>query len=262
MTLVKTLLGLFFIFINQALANNYTVISYAPANEPYQFAQSHQERGIFFDILQEVGKITGDTFEIKYFPVARALEMFNAGLVDIEPGINPVWRKNAKVPGLYSIAFGKSEEVIVFVPGKRFAVNKPEDLFGKKVGVVRGYQYPKYDPYFESGQIIRINNVSEELLLKQLKAYRVEQIFIGLPTILYKQKLHEEFRELEVGDVISSLDVMMRVHPSKAELLPRLNRAIQTLIETGRMAQIYAHYQFAVTNSPQTRVAVASPSPK
>jgi polar amino acid transport system substrate-binding protein len=226
------------------MADTFSYIAYDPPNEPHHFAKGSQNLGINGDILAEIGKITGDNFEVHYYPVARALYLFDHGLIDIEPGISPQWRNKSSVKALYSVPFGNSTEVVLFSPGNKIAITEPQVLFGKQVGIVRGYSYPKYDNYFDTGDIIKINNVSETLLLKQLLHGRLQQIFIGLQTILYMQKTHPEYRQFEIGDVISELPVMLRIQPSKADALPRINAAISQLLANGTIKKIYQKYAY------------------
>jgi len=232
-------------------AENFSYIAYDPANEPYHFPKNSQNQGILGDILTAIGKITGDTFTAHYFPVARAVYLFDHGLVDIEPGINPEWRTSSPVKALYSIPFGQSTEVVVFKQGNKISIKDPKALFNQEVGIVRGYSYPKYDAYFKSGDIIKVSNVSEALLLRQLKYGRLKQIFIGLQTRLYEQKNHPEYRQFEIGDAVSNLPVMMRIQPSKAEALPRINAAIKQLLANGTINKIYQKYSYQL--APENR---------
>jgi polar amino acid transport system substrate-binding protein len=229
-------------------ANTYRVISYEPANPPHNLqlidAKGNLKiSGIFADIFAQIGEITGDKFIMVKMPAARASLEFDLGRVDIEPGINPIWRSSAKVKGLYSLTYESVEEVIVFRSGEQFDVKTSKDLFGRKVGIVRGFTYPWFESAFASGEIDRILNKSESLLVKQLMAKRVDQIFISKTSIEYMKKNDPTLSELVVGDVVSSVEVMMRLHPNKLELLPRLNKALKQMIDNKSIEKIIAKYK-------------------
>lgn len=224
-------------------ADTYKVMLYSPNNPPYIIFEGDKEVGIFIDIFTEIGKITGDKFEFVHLPIARALLEFDKGNVDIEPGVNPNWRQHLKVIGQYSVSYAQSDEVIVFSPGNKIEVNGPADLMNEIVGIVRGFSYPDYDAAFSTDSIIRINNVSQTHLLEQLLKKRFKQIFVGLNTILYFQKVYPEYQSIEIGNVVDSQSVMMRVHPDKAELMPRLNKALETLMLNKEIEKIYARYR-------------------
>ncbi|MCT6700371.1 transporter substrate-binding domain-containing protein [Rheinheimera sp. 4Y26] len=103
--------------------------------------------------------------------------------------------------------------------------------------------YPKYDAAMSAGLIIRLDNLSSDLLLEQLLVGRLNQIFIGYDTLLYLQKIRSEYKVLEIGDVVDEQDVMMRLHPDKADYLPVINQALQQMMKDGEIEQIYARYR-------------------
>ena len=224
-------------------AETYRVLAYTPANPPYNIDNGKQMSGIFIDLFAAIGAITGDRFEFHRLPISRGLKAFEQGRIDIEPGIAPVWRQHMAVAGLYSVPFGSSREVMVFAPGKKFPVRAPEDLLGKEVGIVRGFHYPLFDEVLRQGRITLWDNQSEWLLLKQLSLGRIDQVVVSQAAIEYFQKIHPEWAALEIGDVIMSNAVSMRVHPSKRALLTRLNLAIEQLLANGEMQRIYDKYR-------------------
>jgi polar amino acid transport system substrate-binding protein len=226
-----------------ANAKSYKVLLYAPDNPPYVILDDPENPGIFMDVFASVSKITGDTFKFVHQPIARGLFEFDEGRIDIEPGVNPNWRKHLKVVGLYSVPYAMSEEVIVFAPGYKKEVNGPADLLDDIVGIARGFSYPRFDAAFSTDSIIRVNNVSQTHLMEQLLKSRFTQIFVGLNTIRYFQATRPEYRVLEIGNVVDEQQVMMRVHPKNAELLPRLNAAIEQLIDHGEIKGIYDKYR-------------------
>lgn len=228
-----------------SIAETFSVIAYQNANPPYNIkgANEYHHSGIFVDMFNRISELTGDEFLFYRYPVSRALFEFDRGRVDIEPGVNEIWRQQRKVPGLYSIEYARSTEVVLFNPGKRVSVRQPADLGGMTVGVVRGYSYPMYNQAFTQGLIRRVDNVSEHYLLEQLHANRYDQIFIGYRTALYYMKTQPKYRHFEVGDVVSQVSSKIRVHPKNAHLLPRLNDALEQMILSGDIQRIYDKYK-------------------
>lgn len=220
------------------------VLLYLPGNPPYAMLDGDKTQGVFADIFKRLHEISGLSFKLVSYPVARGLAEFDAGRVDIEPGVNPAWRSHMKIPGQYSISYAKSAEVIVFATGHKKSVKNPADLFGDVVGIVRGFSYPRFDTAFSSGMIIRLDNLSSDLLVEQLLIGRLQQIFIGYNTILYLQKIKPEYRSLEIGDVVDEQPVMMRIHPDKQQHLPAINQALEHMSARGEIMQIYARYHF------------------
>ncbi|MDG1580524.1 transporter substrate-binding domain-containing protein [Pseudomonas sp. GOM6] len=200
------------------------------------------KRGIYQDILDELAKLTGDTFNVQYYPYPRISLLFNEGQLDIEPGVYPGWVKHQAKPGIFSVPFGKVVDVLVFAPNKAFPVKQPEDLRGKSLGMVRGYAYPELLPLISSGQLDRRNALNEQQLLSMLSKSRFDQILINKAVAQYNLLMIPQYRQLKIGDVVSSYDVSMRVHPRHAAWLDRLDAAIVQLKQQGTIDKIYARY--------------------
>ncbi|HEX5841845.1 MAG TPA: transporter substrate-binding domain-containing protein [Pseudomonas sp.] len=198
--------------------------------------------GIYQDIFDELGKLTGDKFDVQYYPYPRIGLLFNSGQLDIEPGVYPGWVRSQPTPGVFSAPFGQVVDVMVFAPGKAFPVKRPEDLRGKSVGLVRGYAYPDLVPLIEAGQLDRRNGLNEAQLLEMLAKSRFDQIVANKAIVQYSMIKMPEYRYLEIGDVMSSFDVSMRVHPKHEAWLDKLDTAILKLKQQGVIKKIYAKY--------------------
>lgn len=198
--------------------------------------------GIYQDIFDELAKLTGDTFNVQYYPYPRIGLLFNEGQLDIEPGVYPGWVQSQPKPGIFSVPFGKVVDVLVFAPGKTFPVKHPEDLRGKSVGMVRGYAYPELIPLITSGQLDRRNALNEQQLLGMLSKSRFDQIIVNKAIAQYHQHSSDNYDQLQIGDVISAYDVSMRVHPKHADWLDKLDAAIIQLKQQGTIDKIYARY--------------------
>lgn len=198
--------------------------------------------GIYQEILDELSKMTGHRFQIKYLPYARLANEFDLGKIDLEPGVFPGWVKRQRVPGMFSVPFGKVVDVLVFAPGKHFHISTPRDLSGRTIGLVRGYAYPDLREMFDSGAVHRSDAVNETQLMAMLAAGRMDQILINKAVAQYNILLVPKYREFVLGDVLGSYDVSMRIHPNKRALLPTLDEAIVTMKRSGAIARIYAKY--------------------
>ncbi|MHA6494265.1 substrate-binding periplasmic protein [Pseudomonas borbori] len=202
----------------------------------------HDNSGIYKDIFDELSLLLGDVFNVRYYPYPRIGLLFNSGELDIEPGVYAGWMRGQPVPGEFSVPFGKIVDVMVFAPGKAFPVNKPEDLRGKALGLVRGYAYPDLRALIDAGQIDRRNGLSEMQLLEMLSVSRFDQIVINKAVAQYNILKVPEYQKFEVGNSISVFDVSMRVHPRNKAWLSRLDKAILELKRNGVIERIYAKY--------------------
>ncbi|CUI08175.1 substrate-binding periplasmic protein [Massilia antarctica] len=198
--------------------------------------------GIYQELLDELGQITGHRFQIEYLPYARLAKRFDLGQIDLEPGVFPGWVKQERVPGVFSVPFGKVVDVLVFAPGKHFKVSTPRDLSGRTLGLVRGYSYPELRELFDSGVVHRSDAVSEKQLMAMLAAGRMDQILINKAVAQYSMLQTPNYSEFVIGDVLGSYDVSIRVQPSKKALLPKLDEAILIMKRSGAITRIYGKY--------------------
>ncbi len=199
--------------------------------------------GIYHDIFKAIERITNLRFKIEYLPYARSKHMFDRNEIDIDPGISPTWTKDLPVPGVFTISFAQSVDVILFGSGKRFRVKHPGDLTGKMLGTVRGYFYPGFMEYFADNTVSRFEGVDEIQLLTMLAHSHLDQIIVNRAIALYWISQNPTFPQLELGDEVGTVDIMMRVHPDKAHLIPELNAAIKQMKQSGEIERFYLAYQ-------------------
>lgn len=75
-----------------------------------------------------------------------------------------------------------------------------------------------------------------------LKAQRFDQIIISIYVKQYWEKQDPARYACEEGRVIDENEMMLRLHPDKADALPRLNAAIEALKKSGEMDAIFRRY--------------------
>lgn len=71
---------------------------------------------------------------------------------------------------------------------------------------------------------------------------RFDQIIVNKAIAQYHQLKISEYRQLEIGDVISSYDVSMRIQPRHAAWVERLDAALARLKQNRTIERIYAAY--------------------
>ncbi len=108
---------------------------------------------------------------------------------------------------------------------------------------MRGYFYPGYMDAFARGEIIRELGDDEENLLKRLLKGRYKQVFIRKEVAQYLMKKNSIYQNFQIGNIIGSVEIMIRIHPSKAHVLERFNKAIKQLKQLGQIERIYAQYR-------------------
>lgn len=219
------------------------VVSYQGGHPPFMFPEGDATSGIYRDIFDRITERTGVEFETVHLPFPRAQKMFDAGQIHVEPGINPVWRGDAEVPGLFSRPFADSVDILLFRPGTRRDVEVAADLAGQAVGTIQGYVYPLFTEAFENGSVVRDDAIEERGVLEKLVAGRYDVAILNDAIARFWRKRHPEFEDFEIGDVVGQAEIMFRVHPSRAEELAKIDAALEEMIAAGEIEAIYAKYR-------------------
>ncbi|WP_125780653.1 substrate-binding periplasmic protein [Pseudoalteromonas rubra] len=224
-----------------AEAARYSVLVYHGANPPYNYLEGTEQAGIFKDIFIRLSELTGHEFEFVALSVARGHKSFESGEIDIEPGVNPSWRQSSRVPGIYSIDYAFSREVVLGRKDAR-AYQQPEAFYGKVMGRVRGYRYGPFERHFGTGKIAVYDNISERELLVQLAHTRLDYIMIGDVTAAYYIATNPAYRGFKEVYEISKLPVSMRIQPSNTQLKQEIDLALKHMLEQGEITRIYLKY--------------------
>lgn len=207
---------------------------------PFFFDREDERKGIFVEILDEVGRITGDRFPKKYYPVIRVKKMFLDGRIDVEPGICPLWRSDQKSVSVYTKSFYRYREIVGIRNEKYFPVNNVKDLKGISVGVVLGYEYGYTGWDADTGGYIPVECVSERELFKMFRAGRFDVFLSGSAvTSFYKNEFDLNIKE---ACEMRSADISFRFHISKKSAIDRINKALDKLNENGVIDGIIKKY--------------------
>lgn len=166
-------------------------VSYACQAEPYQARTveipphgfidpaTEQQRGYYFDVMNEALLTAGIAFEHKIYPYPRVLNDLNKGKIDLlfmmdRPGLNENTNSGFLIEHLYIVTLSKSHHPI----------QQLEDLVSKRVGHIRGAAYLPptiYDRITNITQVTTYGQLVEMLLLDRL------DVIMGVNTSLYYQ---------------------------------------------------------------------------
>lgn len=161
-------------------------------------------------------------------PHARKRRLFVQGLIALDCCVVPIWRARPeeKAVQLFSDVFYEAKEHYVFPKGFERDISAPGDLRSMRVAVIRGFDY-HYSTFF--GETLSAGNVAAQMDL--LEARRAHVAIIS--GIDYRREMFRKPRDLALGGVNLVSGLRIRVHQSKAHLLPRINEAIASLKENG-----------------------------
>jgi len=186
------------------------------------FTDAFAVEDLWSAIIKEAG-ITVERLEGS-ISAARRRRMFLDGLIMLDCCMIPAWRNTDEenAAQIWSDVFYQSEEVFIFPRGKIVPITQSEDLRALRVAVIRGFTY-KREAFFG----VPIPAVDVEGILSLLEAGRAQVAIVSKAD--FQARMEAQPRALEIGAVESSNGLRIRVHKTRADLLPRINAAIAKL---------------------------------
>lgn len=140
---MKKIILFLFMTVNIFTQEIFTVaINNAP---PYRIIKGKNYSGIYIDIINEVAKEAGIQLKFVEVPYQRALEEMKSGKIDIMLGPNKNKEREVYMYFLEKYPFPREVKVFYYM-NKSINIENYEDLYGKKIDVLRGAKYfEKFD---------------------------------------------------------------------------------------------------------------------
>jgi len=144
-------------------------------NEPYYIynENSGDIEGIDVDLLKTIYKDLDVSLDFKIATWDDALEMLEKGIVDVIPNIAKTTERER------FMAFSKcyrDECVYAFYTLKGLKLSSYENLIGKRIGIMEGYEY--YPTFDGDRRIYKDESINEQILFKKLLKGQVDGIII------------------------------------------------------------------------------------
>lgn len=202
---------------------------------PYAFCEKEKVQGVSVDILQHIGKKTGDEFKIELYPAKRLNQLFEQGKIDINFADSPLWNEKTKNPAYaFSESYLSVREYLYFQQEHYVDVRKIDDLYGKRVGITRGYYYEMLEVPFQKDLIFREEAPGNINLIKKLLFGRSDAMVMD--DVLFRYlvaSLEYDEKDFKRGMKLSDAPLGIKIRSGKKEALSRINRAIRQLKEEG-----------------------------
>jgi len=145
-------------------------------SKPWKWEENGKYVGPFMDVMQEVADRSGVKVVLKAMPWARVLAEMKEGIIDGSFG----GYKNAEreeVAMFLDVPMSWNTVSIFVRKGEEFPFDKIEDLYGKRIGIVRRYTTSKeFDQAMKEGKI-PVEEVDDyRNLVRMLDAERIKGI--------------------------------------------------------------------------------------
>lgn len=239
---------LFFLFlIGAQFVYAETFIAATAEWRPYAFYEDKKVRGISVEILQQIGKRTGDEFQIELYPAKRLKQLFERGKIDINFADSPLWNEKNKKPSyLFSESYLSVREYLYFEKEHYVDIRKIEDLYGKRVGITRGYYYEMLEVPFQKALILKEEAPGNINLIKKLLFGRSDAMVMD--DLLFHHlisSLDYDEEDFKRGMRLSDAPLGIKIRSGKIEALSRINQAIRQLEVEGFIETVVSKYTLA-----------------
>jgi len=188
------------------------------------------EQGAFVLLLQEAAARAGIRYTLELYPAKRAMRLFEDGMaMAVMPALLPTLRNEA---ALTCQIFTK--KIHGFVRGGDVVPGTVQELVGKRIGLVRGFSYPRSILYNENIEIDYADTTDSSL--KKLEKGRVDVVVVdGYTAIDAMRRMGLTELDYDLSATLHSQPVFMAFQPTRdgKALALRMSKALLSMKEDG-----------------------------
>lgn len=214
------------------------VIAIDNANPPFMYQQAGQAEGLYPVLLRAVFERAGINVEIRAMPWKRALRMGENGKV----GIGGIYKTAPRLEVFdYSQPLFEEKLLIYVRKGAALKFDQVSDLYGKRVGVIRGWSYTEaLDEAIKTRRIDASQNSSDEANFRMLASGRLDAV---IAIELAGQRLIQQLQlsRMQALEPPLSINPTYLVFAKKAQqqaLLQRFDQSLEEMREDGSLDKV------------------------
>lgn len=201
--------------------------------------------GIFIDFLEEFLK-EYPQYEFTFQVVSRIRmdRMMDSGEAQAFSLNNPMFMGDSAENFLFTDPIFHTRDAVITRADDPFVYTKPEDLYGKNIGVILGYGYGEFDALFAEGKI-KTNPVNSfPQLYRLLLSGRIDAFFGNIHVNPYDMILNDfdpslfQFSE----ESIFSFDLMTVINKAYTHFRDDMNQFIQKSKDSGLLEELVDRY--------------------
>lgn len=201
-------------------------------------------RGISTDIVRRVLQQANVEAQFVSYPVNRLQAMLAKDELDLNYADSAQWNSPQELAHfVFSEPYMRVREHLYFLKGSPASHLPVDKLQGLTIGTVRGYTYLAIDPAFADQRLTRLETSEDPALLQLLQAKRVDAV--AMVDELFDYLVAEQHLDpnlFQRGARLSDAPVSIKLQPELADLLPRINKAINRMIRDGEIKRIRKSY--------------------
>lgn len=202
---------------------------------PYEYHDGGEIVGIDADIAQAIAEELGMTLEIEDMAFDSIITAVSSGKADFGLAgmtVDPDRQKNVN----FSDTYAQAAQVIIVKEDS--AIAGPDDLVGKKIGVQLGTTGDIYAEDIEDAELERYNKGMEAV--QALQQDKIDAVVIdGEPAKVFVSE-NEGLKVLD--EPLTEEEYAIAIAKDNDELLEKVNTALATLKDSGKLDEIIAKY--------------------
>ncbi|MCY1280420.1 hypothetical protein D9M68_258290 [compost metagenome] len=196
--------------------------------------------GILYDLYTRLAEKVGRRAELLVMPRLRVQQMLARGEIDVRCYVNPSWLSESHHQYIWSVPFLVQRDWLV---ARHAEPVRAEQLRGELIGTVLGFTYSRLEPLFASGQLLRDDARTQDLVLHKLDAERYRYAVSNELSLAWFNRSQPAGRRLNPLDQLSEdlVGCIVRDEPD-VPTMPLL-RALVRMREDGEFDAILARYR-------------------
>lgn len=222
--------------VGSAIAADITVAT-DTAFVPFEFKKDGKYVGFDIDIIDELTKRMGITYELKPMDFNGIIPALQTNNIDMAVAGMTMKAEREKAIDFSHPYYNTS--VLMMVRSETDDINAPEDMKGKVVAVKTGTTSVDIAKKFGAGEIKQFPNIDGAYL--EVRSGNADVTLYDAPNILYYIKTAGDGEMKSVGPEMEAQTYGM-AFPTGSELREKINVALLEMMEDGTYAKIYREW--------------------
>ncbi|WP_413560781.1 substrate-binding periplasmic protein [Bdellovibrio sp. HCB209] len=211
---------------------------------PLLIEQKGKVDGLIVDYVTALAEAMGRTANFSVVTRYRLNSYMLKGQMDVLCYTSKIWDDGIKKLDFSKVLFNKREVII----GPSPMPKKVSDLKGETIGTMLQYVYPKLDPYFASGKILREDNLSEEGNLKKLLNGRIQYVVTDQIFFDYFRLENPGIAKNREGLYLTDYPIVCSISRKGRLTKPEIDKAIDDVKASGKLKALFKKYGSTYTD--------------
>ena len=225
------------------LAEDPIVIAVDQANAPFMYARGTDAEGLYPKLVQAAFETLHIPVTIRPLPWLRALQMADQGKI----GIAGIYKNSKRLLKYdYSEELFREKIVLYVRPGDSFSFTRLEDLYGKTIGVIRGWSYGnKIDRAREEMRFQLEASAGDEQNFKKLILNRLDCVLTVEQTgelLSNRDLFHGKVQRLPRHVTINATYLIFPKSADQTETLAQFNEALRVMKANGTYQRLVTSF--------------------